>query len=58
MSDMSSTWATSAWTRTRSTLGPWLQCDAARECIQDNPKANELVRGSYRQPFAVPEITV
>jgi predicted dehydrogenase len=41
-----------------STLGPWLQCDAARECIQDNPKANDLVRGSYRQPFVVPEITL
>ena len=41
-----------------STLGPWLQCDAARECIQDNAKANELVRGNYRQPFTVPEIAL
>ena len=41
-----------------STLGPWLQCDAARECIQDNAKANELVRGNYRQPFTVPEISL
>jgi hypothetical protein len=41
-----------------STLGPWLRCDAARECIQDNARANQLVRGSYRQPFGVAEIPV
>ncbi len=42
--------------RTLSTLGPWLECDAASECIKDNPKANELVKGFYRAPFVVPEI--
>jgi len=41
-----------------STLGPWLQCDAKGECIQDNTKANELVKGTYRQPFVVPEIAM
>ena len=41
-----------------STLGPWLQCDTTRECIQDNPKANELIRGSYRQPFVVQGIAL
>ena len=39
-----------------STLGPWLECDAERECIKDNPKANEFVKGFYRSPFVVPEI--
>lgn len=41
-----------------STLGPWLQCDAENECIKDNPRANELVKGFYRKPFEVPEITL
>jgi hypothetical protein len=39
-----------------STLGPWLECDAEHECIKDNPKANEIVKGYYRPPFEVPEI--
>lgn len=39
-----------------STLGPWLECDAERECIKDHPKADELVRGFYRKPFVVPQI--
>ena len=39
-----------------STLGPWLECDAERERIKDNAKANELVKGFYRKPFEVPEI--
>jgi predicted dehydrogenase len=41
-----------------STLGPWLECDAEKECIKDNTKANELVKGFYRSPFEVPEITL
>jgi predicted dehydrogenase len=41
-----------------SILGPWLECDPASECIKDNPPANELVRGFYRPPFEVPEVTV
>jgi predicted dehydrogenase len=41
-----------------SILGPWLECDPAHECIKDHPQANELVKGFYRKPFEVPEITV
>ena len=41
-----------------STLGPWLECDADHECFKDNPRANELVKGFYRKPFEVPEVTV
>ncbi|HPM81374.1 MAG TPA: Gfo/Idh/MocA family oxidoreductase [Candidatus Anammoximicrobium sp.] len=41
-----------------SILGPWLQCDTDNECIQDNSRANELVKGFYRQPFEVPEVKV
>ncbi len=39
-----------------SSVGPWLQCDSERECIKDNLKANEIVRGYYRKEFDVPEI--
>ena len=41
-----------------STLGPWIECDAANECVKDNDAANKLVRGAYRAPFSVPEITL
>ena len=41
-----------------STLGPWLEWDAAGECVKDNPAANALVRGHYREPFVVPEVTL
>jgi len=41
-----------------SIVGPWLECDAAGECIKDNPQANEIVKGFYRPPFTVPEIAV
>jgi len=41
-----------------STLGPWLECDARQECIKDNPQANEIVRGWYREPFVVPEVKI
>ncbi len=41
-----------------STLGPWLECDAEHECIKDNPKADEFVKGFYRMPFVVPEIEI
>jgi predicted dehydrogenase len=41
-----------------SLLGPWLECDSAHECIKDNPAANQLVKGTYREPFAVPEVAV
>ncbi len=41
-----------------SILGPWLEVDSENECIQDNPKANEIVRGWYREPFVVPEVVL
>ena len=41
-----------------SLLGPWLECDTERECFQNNAQANELVKGFYRAPFEVPEVTV
>jgi predicted dehydrogenase len=40
------------------TLGPWLEIDTQRECFKDHAAANELVRGSYRAPFVVPEVVV
>ncbi len=39
------------------TLGPWLSIDRENECFQDNRAANRLVRGTYRAPYAVPEVT-
>jgi len=39
-----------------STVGAWLECDSERECIKDNPKANEIVKGFYRKGFEVPGI--
>lgn len=41
-----------------SLLGPWLQCDAPHECFQANAAANQLVKGFYRAPFTVPEVTL
>ena len=40
-----------------SILGPWLECDREHECFKDNAEANELVKGFYREPFVVPEVT-
>ena len=42
----------------RSTLGPWLECDAANECVTGPHavEANKLVKGFYREPFIVPEV--
>jgi predicted dehydrogenase len=39
-----------------TTLGPWLETDSANECFKDNPEANKLVKGFYREPYIVPEI--
>ncbi|MFV1968787.1 MAG: Gfo/Idh/MocA family protein [Pirellulaceae bacterium] len=39
-------------------LGPWLEIDAERECFKDHARANELARGSYREPFIVPNMTL
>jgi hypothetical protein len=43
-----------------STLGPWLQCDPEHECFQGEhqEEANKLVKGFYREPYVVPEITL
>ncbi len=41
-----------------ATLGPWLECDTERERIKDHEKANKIVRGWYRDPYAVPEVHV
>ncbi|MBN1908908.1 MAG: Gfo/Idh/MocA family oxidoreductase [Pirellulales bacterium] len=38
------------------TLGPWLEIDQQNERFKDNTKANELVHGTYRAPYVVPEI--
>jgi hypothetical protein len=40
-----------------SILGPWLECDSEHECIKDNAAANVLVKGTYREPFTLPEIS-
>jgi predicted dehydrogenase len=37
-------------------LGPWLEVDQQRECFRDHVEANRLVRGTYRDPFVVPEV--
>ena len=40
-----------------ATLGPWLEIDREKECVKDNDRANELVRGSYREAFKVPNLS-
>jgi len=40
------------------TLGPWLTIDAQNERFRGNRAANRLVRGFYRAPYTVPEVTV
>jgi hypothetical protein len=40
------------------TLGPWLQIDRKNECFRDNEQANRLVRGFYREPYVVPDLSV
>lgn len=40
-----------------TTLGPWLDIDREHECFRDSKEANVLVRGHYREPFVVPEVT-
>ncbi len=39
------------------TLGQWLAIDADRERVLDHEKANQLVKGTYREPYVVPEIS-
>ncbi len=38
------------------TLGPWLEIDRDNECFKVNNKANELVKGFYREPVIIPEV--
>ncbi|MFH1718070.1 MAG: Gfo/Idh/MocA family oxidoreductase [Planctomycetota bacterium] len=39
------------------TLGPWLEIDRANECFKNNEQANRLVRGIYRAPYTVPDLS-
>ncbi len=39
-------------------LGPWLEIDRKNECFKDNEQANRLVRGYYREPYIVPDLSV
>lgn len=39
------------------TLGPWLEIDRENERFQNNEEANHLVRGFYREPFVVPDLS-
>ena len=39
-------------------LGPWLRIDAENERFRGNRAANRLVRGTYRDSYKVPAITV
>ncbi len=39
------------------TLGPWLEIDRENECFKDNEQANRLVRGFYREPYVVPDLS-
>ncbi len=39
------------------TLGPWLQIDRENECFKNNRRANRLVRGFYREPYIVPDLS-
>ena len=47
------------FSKSRFTLGPWLEMDAQREEVVGAAdlvsRANQLLRGSYRKPFVVPE---
>ena len=39
------------------TLGPWLEIDRPNERFKDNEEANRLVRGFYREPYIVPDLS-
>ena len=47
------------FSQSQMTLGPWLEMDAQREEFVGDAdvisRANQLLRGSYREPFVVPE---
>ncbi len=37
------------------TLGEWLDIDSKNECFKNNDKANDIVKGTYRSPYQLPE---
>ncbi|MFC1633334.1 Gfo/Idh/MocA family protein [Planctomycetota bacterium] len=39
------------------TLGPWLDIDRENERFKNNKQANRLVRGFYRAPYIVPDLS-
>jgi predicted dehydrogenase len=39
------------------TLGPWLEIDRENEHFKGNEQANHLVRGFYREPYIVPDLS-
>ena len=39
------------------TLGPWLQIDRQNESFMGSEPANHLVRGFYRDPYVVPDLS-
>jgi hypothetical protein len=47
------------FSKAKITIGPWLEMDAEEERFVGNSpvvgRANELLRGTYREPFVVPE---
>ncbi len=40
-----------------ATLGPWLEVDRENERFKDHPEANRLVRGTYRSPYLLPDLS-
>jgi|GEM_PF-3891267 hypothetical protein len=36
----------------------WLELDHPKECFKNHDRANELVRGSYRGSFKVPDLSI
>ena len=39
------------------TLGPWLKIDRQNERFKSNKRANRLVRGFYREPYIIPDLS-
>ncbi len=40
-----------------ATLGPWLEVDRDNERFENSQEANRLVRGRYREPYVVPDLS-
>ena len=41
-----------------SILGPWLTYDSEHESVKDNAEANRLVKGTFREGYAVPAVEI